>query len=56
MCVAMMDRRDSCGGLLIDQIIRAVGEAPQLSVMSNDIISIKQMIADIDIARETAGN
>ena len=51
-----MDKRDSCGGLSIDHIIRAVGEAPQLHVMSNGIISIKQMIADIDVARGTAGN
>ena len=38
---AMMDKCDYRGGLLIDKVIRAVREPPQLSAMSNDIISIK---------------
>ena len=53
---AMMDNRDSCGELSIDQITRAVGETQQLSAMSNDTIFIKQMIADIAVARGTADN
>ena len=52
----MMDKSGSCGESLIDQIVRAVGEASQHSAMSNYIISIKQMIEDMDVARETAGN
>ena len=47
---AMLDRRKASSGLALDQIVRAVEEAPQMSAMLNDIASIKRMMADGGVA------
>ena len=48
---AMLDTRDRRGGLSIDQIIRAVGESPKIVTMSDDMATIKQMIANGIVTR-----
>ena len=57
----MLDARATRGGLTLDQIIRAVEQAPQLSGMSKDVAHIKQMMSrndqqehkDADVERRT---
>ena len=46
----MLDRREASSGLALDQIVRAIEEAPRMSAMSNDIASIKRMMADGGVA------
>ena len=41
----MLDERDTRGGLMLDQIVRAVEQAPQLSGISKDVARIKQMMS-----------
>ena len=54
---AMMERRESGrnSGLSLDEIMNAVKEAPMMTAMSNDIASIKRMIAGGDRVCGTAG-
>ena len=54
---AMTERRESGrnGGLSLGEVMKAVEEAPMMSTMSDDVASIKRMIAAGNVVRGTTG-